>query len=167
MGLLRRVSIERIDESGLSRVQALARRIWPECFAYLQPQVDVSRMVEEIYHLDTLRDDMRARSHQYWVVQVDGEDAGYASAYRDGDRLWIKKLYLLESSRGLGLGKRLIDTALAAFAGVAATSLYVNDGNLPAIAFYRSQGFEIESSGPVRMGPFQFRDHVMTRTRAA
>ena len=77
--------------------------------------------------------------------------------------MWIKKLYVLSQIRGLGLGKRLIEAAVAAFPGAASVGLYVNNGNAPAIGFYRSRGFAVEDEVPVRMGPFDFTDLVMAR----
>ena len=159
----RAISIEKIGAGDLSRVRALARRIWPECFAGILPAGIIGPMVEAIYDLDVLRADMDARSHIYWIAQVDGEDAGYASAYREADRLWIKKLYLLESSRGLGLGKRLIATAQQELSGAKSLGLYVNDGNASAIAFYKSQGFAIDRLEAVNMGGFEMKDYVMIR----
>jgi ribosomal protein S18 acetylase RimI-like enzyme len=97
------------------------------------------------------------------VATSTGCDLGYASAYRGDGRVWIKKLYLLAEARGLGLGKALIATARAHFGEDLPVALYVNDGNAPAIAFYRSQGFEIEQHVPVQMGPYQFTDYVMVR----
>jgi len=152
-----------MGKSDLPRVRALARRIWPECFAGILPADIISPMVEAIYDLDVLRADMDEHGHMYWIAQVDDEDAGYCSAYREGDRLWIKKLYLLDSSRGLGLGKRLIATAQQELSGAAALALYVNDGNASAIAFYKSQGFTIDRLVPVSMGGFEMRDYIMLR----
>lgn len=160
----RSVSIARIGASDLPRVRALARRIWPECFAGILPTEIISPMVEAIYDLAELHADMNERGHLYWIAQVDGEDAGYCSAYREGERLWIKKLYLLDSCRGLGLGKRLIAVAQQELSGAASLALYVNDGNASAIAFYKSQGFTIDSLVPVSMGGFDMRDFIMVRS---
>lgn len=159
----RSVSIVKIGIPELPRVRALARCIWPECFAGILPADIIGPMVEAIYDPDVLCADVEERGHIYWIAQVDGEDAGYASAYREGDRLWIKKLYLLDSSRGLGLGKRLIAVAQQELPGAASLALYVNDGNASAIAFYKSQGFAIDELVPVNMGGFDFRDYVMSR----
>jgi diamine N-acetyltransferase len=159
----RAVSIDTISLIDLPRVRALARRIWPECFSGILPADIIGPMVEAIYDLDELRADVEARGHIYWIAQVDGEDAGYASAYRAGDCLWIKKLYLLDSCRGLGLGKRLIAVAQQELSGAASLALYVNDGNAPAIAFYKSQGFTIDRLVEVNMGGFDMKDYVMTR----
>jgi ribosomal protein S18 acetylase RimI-like enzyme len=159
----RPVSITRIGLGDLPRVRALARRIWPECFAGILPADIIGPMVEAIYDLDALRADMQENGHIYWIAQVDGEDAGYCSAYREGDRLWIKKLYLLDSCRGLGLGKRLVATAQQELSGAKSLGLYVNDGNASAIAFYKSQGFTIDRLVPVNMGGFDMRDYIMVR----
>src|SRR5690606_215956 len=107
--------------------------------------------------------DIDERGHQYWIAARGDEDLGFCSAYRADGRVWIKKLYLLRQARGLGLGKALIATARRHFGEDLPVALYVNDGNAPAIAFYRSQGFEVEKHVPVQMGPYQFHDYVMLK----
>ncbi len=152
-----------IDQGDLHRVADLANRIWPEAFAGILPADRIPGMLEEIYDLGTLAADISERHHQYWLATADGIDLGFASAYRADGRVWIKKLYLLSDARGHGLGKALIATARAHFGVDLPAALYVNDGNASAIAFYRSQGFEIERHVPVQMGPYQFHDYVMLK----
>ena len=156
-------SIIAIDERDLPRVAELAHRIWPEAFDGILPAERIPGMLAEIYGLETLRSDIVDRRHQYWLAVRNGRDLGFASAYRADGRVWIKKLYLLAEVRGLGLGKALIATARAHFGPELPVALYVNDGNAPAIAFYRSQGFEVEKHVPVQMGPYQFTDYVMLK----
>lgn len=147
----------------LERVRALAYAIWPEAYGTILPAEQIGPLLDEIYAMSELAADIDERGHRYWLATRGTEDLGFASAYREGDRVWIKKLYVLAAARGLGLGKRLIATALAAYPGAASVGLFVDDGNAPAIAFYRSQGFEVERLVPVRMGPFDFVDLVMAR----
>jgi ribosomal protein S18 acetylase RimI-like enzyme len=45
-------------------------------------------------------------------------------------------------------------------------ALYVNDSNANAIGFYLAQGFTLEATVPVRMGGFDFTDHVMSKPLA-
>lgn len=156
-------TITPIDQRDLPRVAELANRIWPEAFAGILPADRIPGMLAEIYDLRTLQADISERHHQYWLATMDGADLGFASAYRADGRVWIKKLYLLASARGLGLGKALIATARAHFGAALPVALYVNDGNAPAIAFYRAQGFEVEKHVPVQMGPYQFTDYVMLK----
>jgi ribosomal protein S18 acetylase RimI-like enzyme len=100
------------------------------------------------------------------MATMDASDAGFVSAYREGDRVWIKKVYVLASLRGLSLGKRLIETAVSAFPGAGSVALLVNDGNAKAIGFYNSQGFAAEASVPVRMGGFDYTDYLMAKPLA-
>lgn len=152
-----------VGPTGLPRIAALAHRIWPEAFAGILPEDRIPGMLAEIYALGTLRADIAERGHQYWLATAGGRDLGFASAYRADGRVWIKKLYILSEARGLGLGKALIATARAHFGAGLPVALYVNDRNAPAIAFYRSQGFEIEQHVPVQMGPYRFTDYVMLK----
>jgi len=152
-----------IEADALPRVAALAYRIWPEAFAGILDADRIPGMLAEIYGLETLTADIVERRHQYWLATHDGRDVGFASAYRADGRVWIKKLYLLAETRGLGLGKALITTARAHFGPELPVALYVNDGNAAAIAFYRSQGFEVEQHVSVQMGPYQFTDYVMLK----
>jgi diamine N-acetyltransferase len=153
-----------IGADALQRVQTLAQEIWPEAYAGILPADRIPPMLAEIYSLETLAADITERSHRYWLATVAAEDAGFASAYREDGRIWIKKLYVRSTIRGLGLGRRLIETAVAAFPGAASVGLFVNNGNASAIGFYRSQGFAIEAEVPVRMGPYDFTDFVMGKT---
>jgi ribosomal protein S18 acetylase RimI-like enzyme len=156
-------TITAIGPAELYRVQSLAHEIWPEAFSGILPPERIPGMLAEIYALETLRADIAKRGHQYWLAAGDAGDLGFASAYRADGRIWIKKLYVHAKARGLGLGKQLIATACAHFGPDLPTALYVNDGNAPAIAFYKAQGFAIEQHVPVRMGPYQFHDYVMVR----
>ena len=156
-------AITPIDLPELPRVADLAHRIWPEAFAGILPADRIPGMLAEIYALETLAADITERRHRYWIATIAGRDVGFGSAYGADGRVWIKKLYLLAETRGLGLGKALIATARAQFGPDLAVALYVNDGNAAAIAFYRSQGFAVEEHVPVRMGPYEFTDYVMLR----
>lgn len=157
------VAIFPVGTEAMPRVRAISYVIWPEAYAGILPAERIPGMLAEIYDLKTLAADIEERGHRYWFATVDGADAGFVSAYREGDRVWIKKIYVLSTIRGLGLGKRLMATAVADFPGATSVGLYVNNGNAPAIGFYQSQGFAVEAEVPVRMGPYDFTDFVMAR----
>ncbi|WP_167531228.1 MULTISPECIES: GNAT family N-acetyltransferase [unclassified Mesorhizobium] len=155
--------ITQIDAAGLNRVRDLALVIWPAHYAPLIGAELIPPMVADMYSLDTLGADIRDRGHLYWIASVDGKDVGYASAYLKDGRLWIKKLYLLRSVRGMGLGKRFIAAIRNHYGRQHPQALYVSERNETAIVFYKSQGFAIESLEPVQMGPYHFEDYVMVR----
>ncbi|MEO5755342.1 MAG: GNAT family N-acetyltransferase [Mesorhizobium sp.] len=159
-----KADIARVEEADLPRVRALALVIWPAHYAPLIGGHLIPAMVADMYSLETLNADVRDREHIYWIASIDGKDVGYASAYFKSGRLWIKKLYLLPATRGFGVGKRFIEEIRSYFGRAHPQSLYVSDRNETAIAFYKSQGFQVESLEPVQMGPYQFEDYVMTRS---
>ena len=78
-----------------------------------------------------------------WVATVDGAIVGFVASgpARDDDaprplELW--SLYLLESHRGLGIGRALVETAI----GDRPAYLNVLRDNARTIGFYRRMGFE-------------------------
>jgi ribosomal protein S18 acetylase RimI-like enzyme len=157
------IAIRRIDADELPIVQRLAEAIWPTAFEGVIKRHQIEMMLEDIYALDTLQNDMTALGHVYWVARHEREDSGFVSAYKQGDVTWIKKLYILPAKQGQGIGRALIAHATDYFAPSRALSLNVNNGNAKAIAFYKKYGFAIEKEVPVKMGPFDFTDYVMTK----
>ncbi len=157
------IAITEIGPDELDLVRDLAFRIWPEAYAGVLPSEMIGPMLASIYALDTLRADMAERGHRYWLARAAGAPIGFASAYRDADRVWIKKLYVLSDARGSGAGSKLVSAAIAGFAGATSLALYVNDGNVKSIAWYKSRGFAVEAHVPVTMGGFDFMDYVMTK----
>ncbi|HYF07444.1 MAG TPA: GNAT family N-acetyltransferase [Acetobacteraceae bacterium] len=85
-----------------------------------------------------------------WILREGGEaigflvlTLGYSVEYggRDG---FIDDLYLVPATRGRGLGRWLVATAIeqAATLGIGTLHLEVEVGNDPAEALYRAAGFE-------------------------
>jgi ribosomal protein S18 acetylase RimI-like enzyme len=157
------IDIFLVAPTDLHRVRDLALVIWPDHYTPLIGADLVAGIVAHIYSMPSLYADMHERRQSYWIITTDGKDAGYASAYVQGGTLWIKKLYLLPETRGLGLGKLLIETVRNYFGIGYPQALFVAEKNQSAIDFYRSQGFFIERLEPVMMGPHQFHDYLMIR----
>ena len=55
---------------------------------------------------------------------------------------FLLRLYVENSSQGLGLGEKLLKTAMAAFPGLKSVKLEVLTENVRAISFYERQGFK-------------------------
>lgn len=157
------ISIRRIGHGELPIVQQIAEDTWPTAFAGVIERHQIEIMLEDIYALETLQNDMDELGHVYRVARHDNQDSGFVSAYKAGDTTWIKKLYILPAKQGQGIGRALMEQATAHFAPSRALSLNVNTGNTKAIDFYKKYGFAVEKEVPVRMGPFDFTDYVMTK----
>jgi len=80
-----------------------------------------------------------------------GEQAvGTCALKRQGPgRYELTKMAVDEGHQGLGLGRRLIDAAIAEFQRLRGRTLYLetNDRLAPALALYRSSGFEQQPTG--------------------
>lgn len=157
------IAIRRIAAAELPIVQQLAEEIWPHAFEGVIERHQIEIMLGDIYALESLENEMAALGHVFWIARYGHEDAGFVSAFKDSDVTWIKKLYILPSKQGMGLGRALMGTAAEHFAPSRALSLNVNTGNTRAIGFYEHNGFVVEKEVPVKMGPFDFTDYVMTK----
>lgn len=157
------ITIRRIGVGELPIVQQLAEEIWPHAFDGVIQRHQIEIMLGDIYAPEALENDMTGLGHVFWIARHEHQDSGFVSAFKAGDTTWIKKLYILPGKQGRGLGRALMDTAAAHFAPSRALSLNVNNGNSRAIAFYKHAGFTVEKEVPVRMGPFDFTDFVMTK----
>jgi putative acetyltransferase len=73
--------------------------------AYFDPQLN------DLHHYYN-----HLKNAKYWVVEMDGEVVGGIgiAPFNEQDKVCeLQKLYLSKKSQGLGLGKRLIETALS------------------------------------------------------
>lgn len=157
------ILIRRIGADDLEIVQQLAEATWPHAFAGVIERHQIEIMLGDIYALESLENEMNALGHVFWVARYHGEDAGFVSAFKRDTTTWIKKLYILPDKQGKGIGRALIETAIRHFAPSLAISLNVNIGNTRAIEFYQKYGFAVAEEVPVKMGPFDFTDYVMTK----
>ncbi|MEZ5945533.1 MAG: GNAT family N-acetyltransferase [Hyphomonas sp.] len=154
--------IQRLSAPDLPRVAALARTIWPVAFEGLIPADEIPKIVDTIYSDAQLEADMEA-GHAFWIARITGRDMGFCAAFREGETIWLKKLYILPEAQGSGLGTVLTETAIRQFSPAREISLFVKNDNEKAIGFYQRSGFRVAREVPVVMGHMHFTDFVMTR----
>ena len=80
----------------------------------------------------------------FWIARVDGVLVGTCGVFPVGDGIYeLRKMYLRPRSRGLGIGKRLLDLAVDWTRARGGTQLVLDtiEGMTAAIAFYESHGF--------------------------
>ncbi len=144
-------------------VADLAHRIWPICFAHFLSREQIDNMLMRIYNPESLAKQL-ADGHRFWLASADSLPVGFASAYRDGDAIWLKKLYVLPNQQKGGIGKALMEAAIAGFQPAQTCRLLVNPKNVSAQDFYLRQGFRKTGELPVKMGDFDFIDFIFTKS---
>jgi ribosomal protein S18 acetylase RimI-like enzyme len=95
------------------------------------------------------------RDDAEYLLAGDDEAVGVAqvryrwSVWWATEDCWLEDLYVRDEARGSGVGRRLVEEVLrrAADRGCARVELDVNTENAPALALYRSLGFETGKTG--------------------
>jgi DNA-binding MarR family transcriptional regulator/GNAT superfamily N-acetyltransferase len=90
-------------------------------------------------------DALRAPAGSFLVAYLRDEPIGCGAVrHRPGAPSEIKRMWVAESARGLGVGRRMLERleALARDRGAPAVRLDTNDALVEAIAMYRSAGYE-------------------------
>ena len=93
--------------------------------------------------------DLQAANVTVWVARVDGAAAGMVAAVEHHEWVEVKRLFVDETARGLGLGRRLMEAVHAWARGRDVSTVRLETGPLndAALHLYASMGYE-------RTGPF-------------
>ena len=105
--------------------------------------------------LDPDLEDPAETYESLWVALVDGDVVGsVALRADDADTLVLKRMYLRPEQRGRGLGRRLLDTALAhaRSSGAKRITLDTTERMVGARALYEQYGFKRVAGDDPRQG---------------
>ena len=132
-------------EADIATVVDLGRRIWTEHYTPILAEGQVPYMLAHFHSEAIIREEIATKGYAYHLLGNGAEDVGYVGFQRRDDVIYLSKLYVLTSARGLGLGRLALrfvrDHARAA--GCRAVTLGVNKGNAGTIAAYERIGFRI------------------------
>jgi len=154
--------ITRITQHELPIIAELAHRIWPHSYGDILTPEQISNLLQHIYSPSNLESEMRG-GHFFWLAHEENAPVGFASAYREADIVWLRKLYVLPEMQGRGIGKALVAQVLAAFPAGRELRLLVNKNNVRAQEFYVQSGFRCTEEVPVKMGDHMFIDRIYAR----
>ena len=126
-------------------------------------------MLDQRFSMPGLRGELLGEDHQYWVILSPEEPVGYGVlSLRPVDkRCRIQQIYIDSAVRGLGLGRRLLDTMIkeAVVNGAQKVWLSVNRNNANAIEFYRRIGFSQSGTVVTDIGNgFVMDDFIMEKS---
>jgi len=139
----------------------IARTIWNEYYRTIVEQELIDYMLDNIQSAPAIVRDVE-EGYRYFVINCDGERAGYLAVLPEEDSLFLSKIYIFDRFRGTGLAKTVLSFVKDLAEGKGYIHLTVNRNNERAIAFYKKNGFVITTQKKKDIGNgFFMDDHIM------
>ncbi|MDR1144299.1 MAG: GNAT family N-acetyltransferase [Spirochaetaceae bacterium] len=157
------------DAGEIELLLGLIQEIWPEVFTPLIGKEQVDYMLVHYQGKDAIAKDIE-QGIRYFLVEHDGGHIGYFAYSLEDDRLFISKIYLKKSCRGLGLSSKIFRyfEDLARNNQKEKMFLHVNRNNRKAVEVYLHRGFEIVKTVDEPLGEkFFLNDYWMEKKVAA
>lgn len=136
---------EASTDNDIRKMAGMASVIWHEAFAGIITVGQIGYMLEKFQSYHAMKDQMENHNYRYFIMSVDGREAGYCGVQPcDDNSLYLSKMYLLHSARGKGLFKAMADrlVEICRELGLGSIWLTVNKNNGRAIAAYEKYGFK-------------------------
>ena len=152
----------RVTANDIVAIQALAHRIWHQHYPGIISREQIDYMLGLWYSAPALAEQIAEPSREFLLAEQEGEPIAYSAAKPtdDGQYLFIHKLYVDESARGIGVGSHIIEH-FASLAGSRPLQLRVNRHNVNSIRFYKKHGFAITGEDILDIGHGYIMDDYM------
>ena len=126
----------------IEAVEALAKEIWTEHYTPIIGREQVEYMLAR-FQSELAISEQIADGYLYFLIEDMGQFIGYISVQPKDGELFLSKIYVRSSSRGMGHGRKAIDFAeeLAREQGAGKIVLTVNKKNTLALKAYEAIGF--------------------------
>jgi ribosomal protein S18 acetylase RimI-like enzyme len=160
------INIRLATMNDLTTVEQLAREIWPVAYDGIVPPQQLAYMLDLIYNNAALRDQLLNQHHIFLILEMDGKPAGFAAYSTVAPGISkLHKLYVHQSTQGMGLGKKLVDHIIAQLQSQSFHTLRLNVNRYnKARFFYEKLGFVIMKEEDVDIGSGYFMiDYVMEK----
>jgi diamine N-acetyltransferase len=166
------VALTPVIEPDFQELRQLADRIWRQHYTGMISTAQIDHMLDCRFSDDALRTYLQTATSWLELLRVAGSAVGYcgyAVVAEDPQSLKLGQLYLLDSHRGMGLGRFMLShmERHAENLGLHTIVLQVNKRNEAALAFYKAAGFTIRHAAIFEIGGgFVMDDYVMERRRS-
>jgi ribosomal protein S18 acetylase RimI-like enzyme len=123
---------------------AIAQEVWTEHYTPIIGVEQVNYMLKNLHSKEIIAKQITQQNYLCFIIKHIANNVGYIGIQLKEDELFLSKIYLKSSVRGLGLGKesmRFIKD-LAQRNNLPKVSLTVNKNNKNTIAAYYKFGFK-------------------------
>jgi GNAT superfamily N-acetyltransferase len=142
-------------------------------FGIPYPPEDLNPYLEANFSVETTRNKLLDAAQSWWAAERNGEIVGFANAGPNtlphpqgrASHAELRRLYVARSAQGLGLGTRLLETALEWMEAHTDGPLWIGvwSGNLKAQKLYAAYGFEIAGEYKYPVGSWYDDEFIMRR----
>ena len=164
------IRVREVDPADLDRdapiLGRLAEEIWTEHYTPIIGAAQVSYMLERFQSAAAIAEQITRMGYRYWLAEDGAVPIGYCAAVAeaDHDRLFLSKLYVLDSYRRHGVARRFLEVLeqVRAKSGLPRIQLTVAKPNTDSIAAYEKLGFTVVGAVDTDIGGgFSMDDYVM------
>ena len=143
-------TIRKATSADCGLIHKLAWQIFPETYKEILSKEQIEYMMEWMYSLESIRQQMEEEGHVYLIACEECEAAGYVSVQQQGKDLFhLQKIYVLPYYQGAHCGSFLF------------RELNVNRNN-KAVGFYEHMGMKKSREGDFPIGNgYYMNDYIM------
>ena len=160
------IEIRKAHKGDIAVIEQLAREIWPATYGNILQPHQLNYMLDFFYNPAALENQMTTLNHHFIICLLNNTPVGFASWSQVGEGIYkLHKLYVLTTTQGKGIGRKLVHHILEKLqaGGARALKLNVNRHN-KARDFYERLGFAIIGEEDVDIGNGIFQnDFVMEK----
>jgi ribosomal protein S18 acetylase RimI-like enzyme len=138
--------------SDVEELNQIASKTFIETFAHLNSEENMKAYLENNLSVSKLTEELSNPHSIFFLAYIENELAAYLKLNLSGaqtekdfpDALEIERIYVLNQFKGIGIGKKLIEKAIAIAQQNHLKYIWLGvwENNLPAIDFYRKFGFK-------------------------
>ncbi|GAA3624207.1 GNAT family N-acetyltransferase [Flavivirga jejuensis] len=143
------IEIKRADKKTEFKViEKLANEILHEVYDPIIPAEHTDYFLMEFQSENAIEDQIKNENFSYFLLNFNTKNVGYLGIQKLNKKLILSKLYILESFRGLKIGKTALEyvNGFATDNGIEKIELIVNQQNQNTIDIYLKKGFKIVES---------------------
>ncbi|TDB68217.1 GNAT family N-acetyltransferase [Arundinibacter roseus] len=162
------ISIRPATPADYPIIRDIAYRTWPATFGSILSEKQLYFMLEMMYSLGSIKEQVDTKNNIFLVAQNDSELLGFISYelfYKNLPQTKIHKIYILPDIQGQGIGQKLIAsiTEISIQNNCNSLILNVNRQN-KAIDFYKKNGFTVVDREDIPIGEgFFMNDYILQK----
>ncbi len=136
------------NRSDYEIIENLATEILHEVYDPIIPAEHTKYFLTEFQSVNAIGNQIENENFSYFLLNFDTKNVGYLGIQKLNEKLILSKLYILESFRGLKIGKTALEyvNGFATDNGFEKIELIVNQQNKNTINIYQKNGFKIVES---------------------